>query len=77
METYGQRYSIEWTSFLRGREMAGGEVKVRPTKPMILRGIPVHIRSHALNAADRWLRSNRPKYAHADAWVLKINPVED
>lgn len=76
-ETYGQRFRITWTAYVRGKPRDEGSVVVKPLKPSVVRGVVVKLRSQALNGADKWLRKNKPTYATADAWALRIEPIEE
>lgn len=75
IETYGQRYAIEWFAFRGGKELGTGSLSVRPTKPHVHRGVVVSIRSQALNAAHRYLKQNKREYQAGDSWALRINPI--
>lgn len=77
IETYGQRYGVEWEAFHNNSPTGTGEVYVRPTKPRVNSGILMPIRSQAMLAADRHLRRVSPAYARANARVLRITPMED
>jgi hypothetical protein len=77
IETYGQRYRIKWEAFMGNVSVASGTLLVRPTKPKVLRGIPVKIRAQAMMAADKHLRSNNLTYARAKGRALHITPLED
>lgn len=76
IETYGQRYGIEWEAFMGNVSVASGNLYVRPTRPRVLRGVPMKIRAQAMLAADKHLRQTNPTYARSKSRALRITPME-